>query len=132
MTKMSTEYWRRYNQEHVEQVREKNRRYYWRHRETEIAESKAYRKTEAGAETAKRGFAKYKSKHLDKLKARWRAQYYVPRQPCIICGEPYGQRHHPDYEKPLEVVHLCTCHHFQVHNGQIKWPIDPKLLYKAG
>ena len=40
------------------------------------------------------------------------------RQPCSICGEPNAQAHHPNYDKPLEVVWLCQCHHFEVHLKQ--------------
>lgn len=35
--------------------------------------------------------------------------------PCVICGDPISQGHHPDYSRPLDVVWLCSYHHSQVH-----------------
>ena len=32
-------------------------------------------------------------------------------QPCAICGSPNVEMHHPDYDRPLEVVWLCKPHH---------------------
>jgi hypothetical protein len=39
----------------------------------------------------------------------------LTRQPCVICGDPRSQGHHPDYRKPLEVHWLCQRHHMRVH-----------------
>ena len=37
---------------------------------------------------------------------------YPDPEPCIMCGVIGEHRHHPDYEKPLEIVWLCeSCHH---------------------
>lgn len=35
-------------------------------------------------------------------------------QPCFICGEK-AEAHHPDYDRPLDVVWLCPTHHKQAH-----------------
>lgn len=35
-------------------------------------------------------------------------------QPCEVCGSP-GQRHHDDYDKPLEIRWLCLAHHGEAH-----------------
>ncbi len=34
--------------------------------------------------------------------------------PCFVCGEK-AQAHHPDYDDPLSVIWLCSCHHKQAH-----------------
>lgn len=35
----------------------------------------------------------------------------LKRAPCIRCGEEKTQAHHDDYDKPLEVMWLCSpCH----------------------
>lgn len=38
----------------------------------------------------------------------------IEKQPCFICGEK-SEAHHPDYDRPLDVVWLCPAHHKQVH-----------------
>jgi hypothetical protein len=37
------------------------------------------------------------------------------RQPCIRCGNVKSEGHHEDYDKPLEVMWLCTPCHKQRH-----------------
>ncbi len=37
------------------------------------------------------------------------------RLPCSVCGKTKVQGHHPDYNKPLEVVWLCEKHHRELH-----------------
>jgi len=34
--------------------------------------------------------------------------------PCVCCGEK-AEAHHPDYDRPLDVVWLCSAHHKQAH-----------------
>lgn len=38
----------------------------------------------------------------------------LKRQPCWVCGEK-AVAHHPDYDRPLDVVWLCQPHHKQAH-----------------
>jgi len=39
------------------------------------------------------------------------------RKECSISGcTVLGQRHHPDYSKPTEIVWLCRKHHEQLHH----------------
>ena len=37
------------------------------------------------------------------------------RMPCIRCGKEKSEAHHEDYDKPLEVMWLCTSCHKQRH-----------------
>ncbi len=39
----------------------------------------------------------------------------LTRQPCIRCGNVKSEGHHEDYDKPLEVMWLCTPCHKQRH-----------------
>jgi hypothetical protein len=38
----------------------------------------------------------------------------LKRQPCWVCGCA-AVAHHPDYDRPLDVVWLCDAHHKQTH-----------------
>lgn len=38
----------------------------------------------------------------------------VMPQPCWVCGQK-AEGHHPDYDRPLDVVWLCRAHHMQTH-----------------
>lgn len=42
----------------------------------------------------------------------------LKREPCEVCGETRSFGHHPDYDKPAEVVWLCQKHHSKVHRKQ--------------
>lgn len=60
----------------------------------------------------------------DPLKARARAYIQkrvrhgeVKRLPCVHCGAPESQAHHPDYAKPLDVVWLCRACHIAEHKA---------------
>lgn len=49
--------------------------------------------------------------------AQYMAQCHVSIQPCEVCGSDYRiHRHHPDYDKPLEVMFLCSKHHQEWHS----------------
>lgn len=38
----------------------------------------------------------------------------LQKLPCMVCGEK-AVAHHPDYDRPLDVVWLCQPHHKQAH-----------------
>lgn len=39
----------------------------------------------------------------------------IQQQPCAVCGEYAAEAHHPDYDKPADVVWLCRRHHKATH-----------------
>lgn len=59
----------------------------------------------------------------EKQSARAYAHSYLTRgllkkKGCAVCGSE-AQMHHPDYDRPLDVVWLCKKHHRDAHD----WPI---------
>lgn len=62
-------------------------------------------------------------KPLAHKKANVRAitHYYVKKgkiqkENCKICNSPNSQTHHPNYDKPLEVIWLCRDCHLNLHS----------------
>lgn len=37
------------------------------------------------------------------------------RKPCQMCGNLNGEKHHPDYSKPLDIIWLCHPCHIKLH-----------------
>ena len=48
------------------------------------------------------------------LYARLKKMYPNPG-PCVLCGEMGEHRHHPDYQKPYEIIWLCASCHQRLH-----------------
>ena len=55
---------------------------------------------------------RYRKKNVIKARAQQYALRHIPLKPiCEVCGAKATSRHHPDYSKPAEVMHLCrSCH----------------------
>lgn len=51
----------------------------------------------------------------------------LKKQPCWVCG-CNAVAHHPDYDRPLDVVWLCQPHHKQAHALVAN---DPSMREKA-
>ena len=43
----------------------------------------------------------------------------IVKQPCSECGDKVVDAHHPDYDKPLDIVWLCRKHHMEIHGKQL-------------
>lgn len=55
--------------------------------------------------------------------ARAMARVYVSRgkiqkRPCQVCGSEDAERHHPDYDRPLDIVWVCRHCHLAIHAGE--------------
>lgn len=63
---------------------------------------------------------KYDAKHPNRRKATNAVNNAVrdgrlQKLPCSICGKRDSEGHHDDYNKPLDVIWLCSKHHAERH-----------------
>jgi len=74
---------------------------------------KFYHNNSDKAKEYNKGIPRYKTN------ARAHANFKHPvRQVCSVYGcNRMGVRHHPDYNKPAEIVWLCPIHHYKEHHG---------------
>lgn len=86
------------------------------------ASHKAYLKTEAGKISSRESSKKWQEQNLLKRAAHVivgnavRDKRLIPWPVCAVpecCDKP--EAHHPDYDRPLDVVWLCPYHHKQAH-----------------
>lgn len=64
----------------------------------------------------------WQSKHPERVAAQRKARYalkigLISKTPCNFCGSEEVVAHHPDYNKPIEVVWVCKVHHREIHYG---------------
>ena len=43
----------------------------------------------------------------------------IEQQPCQQYGAAKSEAHHPDYDRPYDVVWLCRKHHKAVHTAEV-------------
>lgn len=108
------EYNKRYLIENCEELYYKRKNWY----EINKGKIKEYRLSEKGKEVIKR-------QNLDprewlRKEAHNKVNYAIlsgkiKRGNCEICGAENAQAHHCDYNKPLEVMWLCSKHHGEWH-----------------
>ena len=111
---------RKYIEDDPERFKQMKKRSYVRFREKRLAHSKDYYIKNRDKILVR--IQKYhEEKHLE-YEARYKANYAVPLgSECYICGSKEGlERHHPDYNKPLDIRTICRGCHVQLHKGNIR------------
>ena len=112
--------WRLYGERNKEKRRIYQHDLYQEQRDTVLARTTAYAKTEAGKLASRRTAEKQKVKHPERIFARQalgaaiRAGYIMPL-PCARCGEKKVHGHHDDYSDPFTIIWLCQKHHSELH-----------------
>lgn len=109
-------YWK--NRERIRKWRKENIDYkekYWKNRESFLRDHKKYYTSEKGKET-RRNYEREQyhnePQFLKKKKARDIAKYIPKKDCCEKCSSKKElHNHHPDYDRPREVITLCKiCH----------------------
>lgn len=112
---------KKYNAEHKSELRQKWKLYYAQNCEQIRARVRERRKANSQALSdynKKRRTGDPIVRHKDRCRTftTLAVQYGIlERQPCEMCGDAEAQKHHPDYNKPLEVHWLCLHHHSYIH-----------------
>lgn len=97
----------------------------WKKTDRVRAYNREYQKLRAQKDCVKRSKALWRANNPEKKKAEARAQYvHRQKQPCEWCGhEERVVRHHPDYNKPLDIMWLCNPCHSLWHKMYIATPL---------
>lgn len=84
------------------------------------ASNKKYRSTEKGKAARRKHVIKWRLKNAEKVLVHNIVTAAIrtgklKSKPCVVCGDKKSQAHHEDYDKPLNVIWLCSKHHCEVH-----------------
>lgn len=104
----------RYKLAHPDRVIEQSRR--WRAANRDKCKERAKAWALAHPDVIKKIQREWNSANHEKVRSEQKARYHVLlKEQCEICGAKATARHHPDYSKPLEVMHLCSKCHMGFH-----------------
>lgn len=42
----------------------------------------------------------------------------IDRKPCEVCNPEKSEAHHPNYDRPYDVIWLCRKHHKALHSRE--------------
>jgi hypothetical protein len=106
--------------EHRQKNLDKVRAYDRKRGRTEERKLKNKEYQQSKKELAKKWRQAWIEKNTHKRKAHLavqcaKARGLIKQKPCEICGIQKSEAHHPDYNKPLEVIWLCSKHHGELH-----------------
>jgi hypothetical protein len=125
---------RLYQKQNKEKEKLRARRYYSQNRESKILKMREYRlqepektrlqsrKSQAKHKTERsERFRIYQKENRTKRRAEQQARRKTGLQPkCFFCGSTENlERHHPDYNKPLEVLTVCHRCNLRIHNNAL-------------
>jgi hypothetical protein len=108
-------YSKEYYWSHRKQTLAVKKKYYHEHFEQEQKKGKEY--NIAHPEIRKKAEVNYRSNHPERVLAHILARGIPLSAICELCGAVAKDRHHPDYSRPLFVMHLCKKCHRETHKA---------------
>ena len=132
-------YMKKWFKEHPDNLKKSQKKYYEKNKEKRIKASREWQINNPdkikewninhpnyirdwfrnNTEKSKDIFKRYYQKNKHKRKAQRIANKAYPvSQICSVVGcNKIGERHHPNYNKPLEIIWLCRKHHKDLQNN---------------
>lgn len=110
---------KKYRQMYPDKIRQTKRRY----REThgDILKENDRKYFETHKELRAKCVKEYAQRNPEKIMAKEKARWHVTlAEKCEHCGSRATERHHSDYSKPLDVMHLCRACHVRMHYPSLK------------
>lgn len=102
-----------YKRHRLEEL-ERNRLYFQNHRKEKAEYRKKYCSTPKGKEITRKIQQNWRKNNVKRRIAHYLAHENIKGyKPCVICGKLPTHKHHPDINKPLEIIYLCPLHHKQ-------------------
>lgn len=104
--------------------------YYRNFAKYQLKGKKRYQKL--SKEERRKRWTLHRQRHPEKSRARnllaaAKKRGEIIAQSCEVCGEKKVHAHHYDYNKPLDVMWLCSKHHGEWHrNHKVIEPISPQ------
>lgn len=100
-------------------LKERDSKRYAKEKHTRAERQKIYMQSDAGKAAHNKAAKAWRDKNSTKRAAHvilGNALKYgrISKQPCFVCGKN-AEAHHPDYDRPLDVVWLCKHHHLETH-----------------
>jgi len=111
---------RRYKISHPDIIRKALYKWRSKHREIAVEINRRWRERhpKENRESQIASIEKWNAKYPEKVLANKIAQRLIPiGSVCERCGGIAKHRHHPNYSKPLEVIHLCHNCHMLLHRS---------------
>lgn len=112
--------WNKYSCANKNKRREYSKQHYNNSKIERIAQIKLYKQTPAGKKATRKADINSRKNNPQKYKARQEVLVakrcgFITSMPCYICGNIKTEAHHINYNKPLNIIWLCTSHHKKLH-----------------
>ena len=117
--KDNREYLRKYYKQWLKNNPEYEKK--WRDDNPDKCYKKVRKYQKSHPEKVNKWVKRYREKNPEKIKAQNISRQIKDKQKCSVVGcNNIGEKHHPDYDKPLRVEWLCKKHHKEKHRKEEK------------
>ena len=118
-----SKYYKEYYKKNKEKIKEYHQKYYKENKFIYLERDKKNKQKEKYKKWKREYDKKYRIKNKNKVEARDKIRKLVKsgkieRIPCQICKNVKTEFHHPNYNYPFLVIHLCDACHKKAHKDK--------------